>query len=133
MFSILPCKDADRLKSFPEGTTLLIYSEDGTERGHVAYRPYMSAIEILSMDIGESVDPDSPVSKDTLIHVDALVRAVGSIALGGGVLTLCTKLEEFAPMLTELGFFRNGEFLTLYLSKLFSKGCSGCNGCNSCK
>ena len=33
----------------------------------------------------------------------------------------------------KFGFFKNGDFYTLYISKLFSAGFSGCDGCNCCK
>ena len=58
MFSILPCKDADKLSGFPEGTTLLIYKDGDVQRGHIAYRRYMSALEILSVDTGVDYEAD---------------------------------------------------------------------------
>ncbi len=132
MFSILPCKDADKLSVYPEGTTLLIYKENDNIRGHIAYRRYMSALEILSLDTGVESTAEAAVSKEMLLHADALIRAVASIALGEGLLTLCTKDESLKPLFEKFGFFKNGEFYTLYISKLFSKGFSGCEGCNCC-
>ncbi len=133
MFSILPCKDSDKLTAFPEGTTLLIYKEDGNERGHIAYIRNGSAIEILSMDTGEKYEEDGTVGKDMFLHADALIRSVGAIALGEGLLTLCSKQESLAPLLEKFGAFLHNGYYTLYLSKLFSKGCSGCSGCSGCK
>jgi len=133
MFSILPCKDEDKLSLYPQGTTLLIYKENGAERGHIAYIRNKSAFEILSMDTGVAPDADGSVSKEMFLHADALIRSVGAIALGEGLLTLCTKIESFAPLWEKFGFFKHNEYYTLYLSKLFAKGCSGCDGCNPCK
>lgn len=133
MFSILPCKDAEKLSAYPEGTTLLIYKEDGNERGHIAYIRNKSAIEILSMDTGESFTDEGKVSKEMFLHADALIRSVGAIALGEGLLTLCSKAEHLEPLFEKFGFFLHNGYYTLYLSKLFAKGCSGCEGCNSCK
>lgn len=133
MFSILPCKDADKLKLYPEGATLLIYTEDLAERGHIAYIRNRSALEILSMDTGEEYEADGTVGKEMFLHADALIRSVGAIALGEGVLTLCSKQEELAPLLQKFGAFLHNGYQTLYLSKLFSKGCSGCSGCSQCK
>ncbi len=133
MFSILPCKDPDKLKLYPEGTTLLIYKEDGKERGHIAYIRNKSAIEILSMDTGEQYDEQGKVGKEMFLHADALIRSVGAIALGEGILTLCSKQESLASLFEKFGFFLHNGYYTLYLSKLFSKGCSGCSGCSSCK
>ncbi len=133
MFSILPCKDADKLKLYPEGVTLLIYKEDGKERGHIAYIRNKSAIEILSMDTGEKYEADGTVGKEMFLHADALIRSVGAIALGEGVLTLCSRQEALAPLLQKFGAFHHNGYYTLYLSKLFSKGCSGCSGCSGCK
>ncbi len=133
MFSILPCKDSDKLSLYPEGTTLLIYKEDGKERGHVAYIRNKSAFEILSMDTGESFEEDGKVGKEMFLHADALIRSVGAIALGEGLLTLCSRQESLTPLFEKFGFFLHNGYYTLYLSKLFSKGCSGCSGCSSCK
>ena len=132
MFSILPCKDEEKLWGFPQGTTLLIYKENGTERGHIAYCRNKSAFEILSLETGEEYS-DGVVSKEMVLHADALIRSVGAIALGEGLLTLCAKDESLAPLWEKFGFFRHNEYYTLYLSKLFAKGCSGCEGCNGCK
>jgi len=133
MFSILPCKDESKLSVYPEGTTLLIYKEDGKERGHIAYCRNKSALEILSLNTGVELSADGTVSKEMFLHADALIRSVGAIALGEGVLTLCTKDESLAPLWEKFGFFMHNEYYTLYLSKLFAKGCSGCDGCSGCK
>ena len=132
MFSILPCKDEDKLVAYPEGTTLLIYKDGEVERGHIAYRRYMSALEILSLDTGVSFEDDGTVGKEMFLHADALIRSVASIALSEGLLTICSRNEELAPLFERFGFFRNGCFYTLYVSKLFSAGFSGCDGCNCC-
>lgn len=129
MFSILPCSDADRLSAYPEDTTLLIYKDNGIERGYIAYGKYKSAVEILAMETGEEITAGAPLSDEAFIHCDALIRAVGSIALGAGCLTLCSRDESLLPVWEKFGFFRQGEFYTLYLNKLFAKGCSGCSGC----
>ncbi len=121
MLSILPCKDKERLLPFPEGTTLLIYKEEGREQGYIAYKPFKSAMEILAVNVGEDTDKK-------FLRADGLFRAVGSIALNEGILTLCTKDTSILPILTELGFFKNGEFYTLYLNKFFSGVCKGCSG-----
>ena len=133
MFSILPCKDESKLNTYPVGTTLLIYREDGKERGHIAYCRNKSAFEILSLDTGVELSSDMSVSKEMFLHADALIRSVGAIALGEGLLTLCSKDSTLAPLWDKFGFFVHGEYYTLYLSKLFAKGCSGCDGCNMCK
>lgn len=124
MFSILPCKDEKVLSSYPEGTTLLIYSENSVEIGHIAYIPNKSAVEIISMALG--VEDSS--SREAFLIADALVRSVGSIALNASVITLCTKLSGFDKVFSELGFFKHGDFQILYLNKLFSGVCKGCSG-----
>lgn len=124
MFSILPCKDESKLSSFPHGTTLLIYSENEQEKGHIAYAPNKSAVEIISMDLGvEDVN-----SHEAFLVADALIRSVGSIALNASIITLCTKLQGFEKIFADMGFFANGEYMTLYLNKLFSGMCKGCSG-----
>ncbi len=126
MLSILPCKDKDRLDKYPEGTTLLIYREDNVECGYIAYRPYKSAMEILDVKTGGEDE------KKIFLRADGLFRAVGSIALNEGIITLCTKDTSILPILKELGFFKNGEFYTLYLNKFFGGVCKGCGGsCHS--
>ena len=133
MFSILPCNDKDKLSVYPEGTTLLIYKEGEHERGHIAYRRYTSALEIVSMETGVDFEEDGTVSKEMLLHADALIRAVASIALNEGLLTVCSKDNSLEALFEKFGFFKNGDFYTLYISKLFSHGFSGCDGCNCCK
>ena len=130
MFSILPCKDAQKLSAYPEGTTLLIYRDNEVERGHIAYIRNKSAFEILSMETGEEYEADLTVGKEMFLHADALIRSVGAIALGEGLLTLCSRQVSLAPIFEKFGFFMHNGYYTLYLSKLFSKGCSGCSGCN---
>lgn len=133
MFSILPCSDPEKLGAYPEGTTLLIYKDNGIERGHIAYRRNKSAFELLSFDTGEDFEPDGTVGKEMFLHADALIRSVGAIALGEGILTMCTKREDYLPLLEKFGFFRHNDYYILYLSKLFAKGCSGCSGCSGAK
>lgn len=133
MYSILPCSDKDKLSAYPEGATLLIYTENNKERGYIAYIQNKSALEILTMETGESFTQNGEVSDEMFIHADALIRAVGSIALGKGLLTICSKNNDLAPVFEKFEFFRHGEYFTLYLNKLFAKGCSGCSGCNVCK
>ena len=133
MFTILPCKDAQMISAYPEGTTLLLYKDNDVLRGHIAYCRNKSAFEILSLDTGEEYLPDGSVSKEMFLHADALIRSVGAVALGEGVLTLCSRDVSLEPLLQKFGFFLHNEYYTLYLSKLFSKGCSGCSGCNVCK
>lgn len=130
MFSILPCKDADKLSVYPQGTTLLIYRDNDVERGHIAYIRNKSAIEILSMETGEKYEDNMTVGKEMLLHADALIRSVGAIALSEGLLTLCSREESLAPIFEKFGFFIHNGYYTLYLSKLFAKGCSGCSGCS---
>ncbi len=130
MFSILPCKDSDKLGAYPEGATLLIYKDNDVERGHIAYIRNKSAIEILSMDTGEEYEDNLTVGKEMFLHADALIRSVGAIALGEGLLTLCSRQAGLAPVFEKFGFFMHNGYYTLYLSKLFAKGCSGCSGCN---
>lgn len=133
MFTILPCKDEELLSVYPEGTTLLLYKDNGTQRGHIAYCRNKSAFEILSLETGEEFMPDGSVSKEMFLHADALIRSVGAVALGEGVLTLCSKDESLKALFEKFGFFLHNGYYILYLSKLFSKGCSGCSGCNVCK
>ncbi len=133
MFSILPSTEQEKLEKIPEGTTLLIYKDGENERGHIAYRRYMSALEILSLETGAEFNPDGTVSKEMFLHADALIRAVASIALNEGLLTVCSKDSSLEALFEKFGFFKNGEFYTLYISKLFSAGFSGCDGCNCCK
>lgn len=124
MLSILPCKDEKRLKSFPEDTTLLIYNDGTAECASIAYRHYMSSVEILSLEI-ENTKSD----RERFLIADGLVRSVGSIALNEGIITLCTKGNVEEKLLEQLGFFRNGEFYSLYLNKLFTGVCKGCKEC----
>ena len=133
MFTILPSKDEKLLSAYPQGTTLLLYKENGTERGHIAYCRNKSAFEILSLETGEEYMEDGSVSKEMFLHADALIRSVGAVALGEGLLTLCSREKKLAPLFEKFGFFLHNEYYTLYLSKLFAKGCSGCEGCNACK
>ena len=133
MFTILPCKDEEVLRDYPQGTTLLIYKENGKERGHIAYCRNKSAFEILSLETGEAFSEDGSVSKEMFLHADALIRSVGAVALGEGVLTLCSRCENLKPLFEKFGFFLHNEYYVLYISKLFAKGCSGCSGCNVCK
>lgn len=133
MFSILPSTEKEKLEKFPEGTTLLVYKENENERGHIAYRRYMSAMEIVSVDTGADFEADGTVGKEMLLHADALIRAVASIALNEGMLTVCSRDSSLEALFEKFGFFKNGDFYTLYISKLFSAGFSGCDGCNCCK
>lgn len=123
MFKILPCKDEKRLKNYNEGTSLLIFEENSVEAGSVAYKENGSAVEITELLLCDEYQDG-----DKYLYVDALVRSVGSIALNKGVITLCTRDMKFRDMLLRLGFFEHGEYLIIYLNKLFCGTCSGCKG-----
>lgn len=126
MFTILPCKDEKRLQKYQEGTTLLIFEENCIESGCVAYKKNGSAVEITELLLCDT-DQDN----DKYLRADALVRSVGSIALNDGVITLCTRDMKYKDILLRLGFFEHGEYLLIYLNRLFSGVCSGCkdSGC----
>ncbi|MGN0452590.1 MAG: hypothetical protein ACI4GZ_02185 [Ruminococcus sp.] len=130
MLTILPCEDADRLSQYPENTTLLIYKEEGQERGHIAYRPYKSTIEILSLGLTGSEGENTRDEK--FLRADGLIRSLGAIALNSGVITLSTKDTTDLDILLDLGFFKNGDYYTIFLNKLFTGVCKGCCG-GECK
>lgn len=132
MITVKPTDDMCLINKYGrENCAVLIMREESREIGYVALAPFMSTYEILDMHLdidkplrrneGESF---APLSSNELGLVEILLRAAGSFAINKDSFSLCIKDKSYFDLLSKFQFIQNGDFLVLYLSKLFSGGCS---------
>lgn len=135
MITVKPTEDKELINKYGrENTAVLIMRQESKEIGYVAIAPFMSTYEILDMHLdidkplkraeGESY---APLSANELGLVEILLRAAGSFAINKNSFSLCTRDKLYFDLLSKFQFIKNGEYLVLYLSKLFSGGCA-CGG-----
>ncbi len=116
-----------------ENTAYLIMREEDKEIGFVALAPFKSTYEILDMSLNidkplkreEGVD-FAPLNANELGLVEILIRAAGSYAFNKDCWSLCIKDKSYFELLKKFEFTASGDFLVLYLNKLFGNTCC-CN------
>ena len=113
-----------------ENTAYLIMREEDKEIGFVAIAPYKSTYEILDMSLSidkplrrEALGDFTPLNANELGLVEILIRAAGSYAFNKDSWSLCVKDKAFFDLLKKFEFTASGEYMVLYLNKLFSNTC----------
>ena len=120
-------------KSERENTACLIMREGDKEIGYVVIAPYKSTYEILdmSLDIEKPLKREdgkeyAPFNSNELGLVEILLRAAGSYAFNKDCWSLSIRDKAYFDLLKKFEFVSSGEFMVLYLNKLFSNTCC-CN------
>lgn len=134
MITVKPTDDNKLISKYGSGAACLIMREENKEIGFIAVAPYKSAYEILDMNL--SVDKPlkrqegvsyAPFNAEELGLVEILLRAAGSYAINKNSWSLCVRDKDYFDLLKKFEFIPSGNFLVLYLNKLFSNTCC-CKG-----
>lgn len=131
MITVKPTDNSDLLGQYGrENTAYLIMREEDKEIGFVAIAPYKSTYEILDMSLfidkplkREDGKDYAPLNANELGLIEILIRAAGSYAFNKDCWSLCVRDKSYFDLLKKFEFTASGEFLVLYLNKLFGSGC----------
>lgn len=134
MITVKPTDDKSLINKYErENTAYLIMREEDVEIGYIAIAPYKSTYEILDMNlkIDKSLKREegksySPLTANELGLVEILLRAAGSYAFNKDCWSICIRDKSFFGLLKNFEFIPSGDFLVLYLNKLFGNTCC-CN------
>lgn len=135
MITVKPTDNAELINKYGrENAAYLIMCEEDKEIGFVAIAPFKSSYEIL--DMGLSIDKPlkredgktyAPFNANELGLVEILIRAAGSFAFNKDFWSLCVKDKSYFDLLKKFEFTPSGDFMVLYLNKIFGTGCC-CSG-----
>lgn len=134
MITVKPTDNLELINQYGrENTAYLIMREEDKEIGYVAIAPFKSTYEILdmSLDIGKPLKREegeafAPLTANELGLVEILLRAAGSYAFNKDCWSLCIGDKSYFDVLRKFEFIQSGEYLVLYLNKLFANTCC-CN------
>lgn len=134
MITVKPTDNTELINKYGrENTAYLIMREENEEIGFVAIAPFKSSYEIIDMEL--SIDKPlkreegkvyAPFNANELGLVEILIRAAGSFAFNKDFWSLCVKDKSYFDLLKKFEFTPSGDFMALYLNKLFGSGCC-CN------
>lgn len=134
MITVKPTDNAELINKYGrENTAYLIMREEDKEIGFIAVAPFKSTYEILDMSL--SIDKPlkreegveyTPLTANELGLVEILLRAAGSYAVNKDSFAVCVRDKAYFDLLKKFEFIPSGDFLVLYLNKLFSNTCC-CN------
>lgn len=131
MITVKPTDNLELINQYGrENAAYLIMREEDKEIGFVAIAPFKSTYEILDMSLAidkplkrEEDKEYVPLNANELGLVEILLRAAGSYAFNKDCWSLCVKDKSFFDLLKKFEFTASGDFLVLYLNKLFSNTC----------
>ena len=131
MITVKPTDNLELINQYGrENAAYLIMREEDKEIGFVAIAPFKSTYEILDMSLvidkplkREEDKEYVPLNANELGLVEILLRAAGSYAFNKDCWSLCVKDKSFFDLLKKFEFTASGDFLVLYLNKLFSNTC----------
>ena len=134
MITVKPTDNLDLINQYGrENTAYLIMREEDKEIGFVAIAPFKSTYEILDMSLNihkplkrEEGKEFAPLNANELGLVEILIRAAGSYAFNKDSWSLCVKNKAYFDLLKKFEFTASGDFMVLYLNKLFGNTCC-CN------
>ena len=134
MITVKPTDSTELLSKYGrENTAYLIMREENEEIGFVAIAPFKSTYEILDMGLKidkplkrEEGKPYTPLNANELGLVEILLRAAGSYAFNKDCWSVCVRDKAYFDLLKKFEFTQSGDYLVLYLNKLFGNTCC-CN------
>ncbi len=134
MITVKPSDEKERINVYGRAdAACLVMREEGVEIGFIAIAPFKSTYEILEMQLSsdkplkrQENQDYSPLNANELGLVEILLRAAGSYAVNKESWSLCVRDRDYFRLLKKFEFIPSGEFLVLYLNKLFSNTCC-CN------
>ena len=134
MITVKPTDNKELINKYGrENAAYLIMREEDKEIGFIAVAPFKSTYEILDMSLSidkplkrEEGECYAPFTANELGLVEILLRAAGSYAVNKDVWSLCIGDKAYFDLLKKFEFIKSGNFLVLYLNKLFANTCC-CN------
>ncbi|MBQ8572378.1 MAG: hypothetical protein IJ451_02810 [Ruminococcus sp.] len=134
MITVKPTDSQELINQYGrENAAYLIMREEEKEIGFIAMAPFKSTYEILDMSLSidkplkrEEGKEFAPLNANELGLVEILLRAAGSYAFNKDCWSLCVRDKSYFDLLKKFEFINSGDFLVLYLNKLFSNTCC-CN------
>ncbi|MBE6794508.1 MAG: hypothetical protein E7532_06160 [Ruminococcaceae bacterium] len=137
MITVKPTDNSELINKYGrEDAAYLIMREEDKEIGYICIAPFKSTYEILDMSLSiskplkrEEGREYAPLNANELGLVEILIRAAGSFAFNKDCWSLSVRDKSYFDLLKKFEFISSGEFLVLYLNKLFSNTCC----CNSQK
>ena len=134
MITVKPTDSQELINQYGrENAAYLIMREEDKEIGFIAMAPFKSTYEILDMSLSidkplkrEEGKEFAPLNANELGLVEILLRAAGSYAFNKDCWSLCVRDKSYFDLLKKFEFINSGDFLVLYLNKLFSNTCC-CN------
>lgn len=131
MFTILPIENKELLNSYRptnDTATLLSYTENGSEIGHIALEKRDDAIFIIGfslLGLDTNFNLITELTAKQREDVMWLVRSAGSYAVNRGLCMLCCDRVEYYSVFLNVGFVSQNNIITLNLEKIFTK-CENC-------
>lgn len=134
MITVKPTDNTELINQYGrENAAYLIMREEGREIGFIAVAPFKSTYEILGMSLSidkplkrEEGKSFAPLTANELGLVEILLRAAGSYAFNKDCWSLSIRDKAYFDLLKKFEFTASGDFLVLYLNKLFGNTCC-CN------
>lgn len=134
MITVKPTDNQELINQYGrENAAYLVMREEEKEIGFIAMAPFKSTYEILDMSLSidkplkrEEGKEFAPLNANELGLVEILLRAAGSYAFNKDCWSLCVRDKSYFDLLKKFEFINSGDFLVLYLNKLFSNTCC-CN------
>lgn len=131
MITVKPTDNKDLINQYGrENTAYLIMREEEKEIGYIAIAPFKSTYEILDMSLQiekplkrEEGKDFAPLNANELGLVEILLRAAGSYAFNKDFWSISVKDKAYFDLLKKFEFAPMGDFMVLYLNKLFGSGC----------
>ncbi len=117
MLTIKPTEDKGILKKGgDENAVVLMSSEDGIEKGYIAFAQNGYVLDIVGFEVYYSTEE---LSGEAYTVADALIKSLASYALNHSCFYIeCSKKELF-PKLKKFSFEENDKKLTTNLQQLF--------------
>lgn len=134
MITVKPTDNTELINKYGRvDAAYLIMREEDKEIGFIAIAPFKSTYEILDMHLSidkplkrEEGKAYAPFTANELGLVEILLRAAGSFAINKDIWSVCIRDKAYFDLLKKFEFIPSGDFLVLYLNKLFSNTCC-CN------
>lgn len=117
MLTISPVENKDLLAKCGENNaTVLLCSDDGIEKGYIAFTQNGYVLHVVGFEIYYS---DKELSGEAYIIADTLIKSLASYALNHSCFYIQSSKEELFPLLKKFSFAENDNYLTTNLQQLF--------------